>query len=490
MGEFFGLVRLLRNPLVLVIMSAVALATAFPQTGAAQTGPTQTGAAQAGSAQTGAAKAGAAQPSLGAPDAGPAQPRLLTLDEAISLAVANHPSIKQAQAQLTAARAAVGEALSLYYPKVAGALSYTRVEPDQSFTFPGLGTFSLAQEDNWDFHVGLDQLLFASGRPAISARLARSGVGAAEIGLAQVEMSLAYETVQTFYTALFLEEQVASLDQQLSDLEQHLAATQKKEQTGSATSYDLLSTQVRVASLRGERIDAHNQYLKALIELKSLAGLGPDVELSLRGDIASQSAADRGAADEQALLAQALADRPEVKRALAAEEATGLDLDLARLGAFPTLSAHAQAGFQNGLLPDSGSLTFNWSAGVRLTVPIFDGLDTASQIQEAQGRAEAARQNSAAARSRVAADVLEACQDLSASRESERNSQIQLQQAQAALDAAKIQYDLGVTTNVEYLDAQAALARARLESLAALFREVLSDYALRRAAGLRIWAGG
>jgi outer membrane protein TolC len=57
------------------------------------------------------------------------------------------------------------------------------------------------------------------------------------------------------------------------------------------------------------------------------------------------------------------------------------------------------------------------------------------------------------------------------------------------LEIAKTQYEIGVTTNLEYLDAQASLQTARLSNLGASYRAVLSEYGLRQAAGGSSWMG-
>jgi len=97
--------------------------------------------AQSASTANGAA-AGAAAPGTGASDLtaadlpGHDQPAItLTVSEAIQRAEANQPLIEQAQNQVRAAQAGVGLAQSGYYPHISGSGSYTRVEPNQSFTF-------------------------------------------------------------------------------------------------------------------------------------------------------------------------------------------------------------------------------------------------------------------------------------------------------------------------------------------------------------------
>ena len=117
----------------------------------------------------------------------------LTVEQAIARALANQPMIQQAQAAVESARARVGEARSSYYPNLSGTASYTRLEPNQTFTFPGLGTFSLAPEDNWDFHLGLNQVITQFGKRDVQVRMAENGVAAARIGVDQARTGIAFQ---------------------------------------------------------------------------------------------------------------------------------------------------------------------------------------------------------------------------------------------------------------------------------------------------------
>ncbi len=407
----------------------------------------------------------------------------LSVADAINRAVTNQPLIQQAEATVAAARAGIGEAQSSYFPSVSGSASYTRIGPDQTITLPGLGSFSLAPADNYGFQLGLNQLIFAAGSRGVRVELARAGVNAAQIGVQQVKMSLAYQTVQTFYSVLFLEQEKSVLDDQLYDLNQHLDLIRKKADTGSATKYDVLSTEVRVAQLQSQRTASDNQYNKSLIALKQLLGLDPEANITLKGQFTPGSVPK----NVSSLVNEAMQNRPDVKQAAEGETSAELARRLAGLGGLPTLSAHAAFGFKNGFLPDSNSLTANWSAGVQLNVPIFNGLVNARKIDEAQAKLEAARQGLTATKQKVATNVREAVEDIDASRKQSEASLVQLNQAQEMVNVAKVRYDVGVITNVEYLDAQTSLAQAKLEHLRDVYHEMMSQYSLKQVLGRQIW---
>ncbi len=414
-------------------------------------------------------------------------PTPLTVSEAIARAERNQPLIDQAEGAIRAAEAQVGVSQSGYYPNVGGSASYTRVEPNQAFTFafPGAPpmTFSLAPEDNFDFHVGLNQVVYQFGVRGVQVKLAKNGVDAARIGLEQIKMSLAYQAARSFYTVLLLGQEVKALDEQLADLTEHLAVIRKKEQTGSATVYDVLSTEVRVAAMKSQRIDAQNQYERQLIALKIFVGLDPSQPLAVGGSF-TPTPVTTGA---QQLVSQALANRPEMLEAASSVKTARLSAQLAAAQGLPSLSVHALAGFRNGLLPSVNAITFDWNAGVQLNVPLFQGLLRVKSMEEAQQRLLAAQASLAAESRTVTTQVLQAYQDEKASQDQVETSLVQLNQAEQMVSVAKVQYDVGVVTNLEYLDSQSSLEQARLTSLMAVYHEVLAEYSLKEAVGDKIW---
>ena len=106
-----------------------------------------------------------------------------------------------------------------------------------------------------------------------------------------------------------------------------------------------------------------------------------------------------------------------------------------------------------------------------VSVPVFDGLLTERRSAEADAKLAAARSGTEALKRTVATQVLQALQDVESSHEQTENSLAQLDQAQEALNMAKVQYDIGVGTNLEYLDSQTSLELAKLNNLGATYRD-------------------
>jgi outer membrane protein len=403
----------------------------------------------------------------------------LTVGQAVARAKANQPLILQAQAAAEAARARVGEAQSVYYPSVVGTGTYTYVQPDQDFTIPMLGSFTLAPSSNWAFHLGINQVITQFGRRDVQVKMAESGLATAQIGVDQVRTGISYQAAQVFFTALFLQEQAAALGAQFENLQQHLQVIRVREETGSATRLEDLATQVRMAALQSQREDVENQLRKQKIALCQLTGLATTTVLTLEGSFEPGPAP----AAASSLVETALQKRGDVRQAVEAEKTAELNRSLTIDSLYPTLSARGTFGYRNGLQPDIDKLAFDWTAGVSLNVPLFQGFLGANALDEAGRKVEAAKQGTTAVKTNAATQVLQAAQDVQAARRLVEISAAALDQARQMVDVAKVQYDIGVITNLEYLDAQTALETAHVSNLSAMYKEVMSEYALRQAVG-------
>jgi outer membrane protein len=110
----------------------------------------------------------------------------------------------------------------------------------------------------------------------------------------------------------------------------------------------------------------------------------------------------------------------------------------------------------------------DWSVGLQLEIPLFEGL--ARSYQEAQARAEVEGQRVAVdqARSQVGLDVWTSYQALQTATHSLTHSSTLLDLAQASTAATQDRYRAGVGSILEWLNAQSALATAKRQRLQAL----------------------
>jgi outer membrane protein len=407
----------------------------------------------------------------------------LTLDQVIGRVLATYPAVQQASRGVVASEARVLSSRSAYYPEIEGDGSYVRVGPTASIDIPGLGAFDLFPANNYDAHLALRQTVFDFGKRSTEVDYARSIEQAAGHNVELVQTALAYEAIDTFYAIIFLERSLDVQDEEIAALERHIEVTREKVRTGSATDFEVLTTEVRVATAQSRRIDLANAMSRQTVRLRGLMGLPPDQPLNLAG-VFPETAAPL---DGDSLVALAVAQRPELRLSRDAEASAAIQSKLASLGDRPSLDIGLMAGFKNGYVPNLNTIKGNWDAAVQVQVPIFNGFRTRSHVAETRATAAAAQDRTRDVERRVTIEVRQAVADVQASVEKLAASDLQVRQAEAAVSMADVRYQAGVITNLDVLDAQTSLQEARLMRLRAQYDVVRSRYELERAVGARVW---
>ncbi len=407
----------------------------------------------------------------------------MTVEQAVRLAVSGHPAVTRARQTLAAAEDRVGGARASYYPQISLNGSYGRICPVPTVSVPGRTAIEIYPADNYDVHVGLSQTIYDFGRTVSSVELARSGRDVAEVSLEQVRSNLAYRTISVFDAILILRSNLIVLDEQIGALTRHLETARKRVEAGTSTDFDALTTEVRIAAARDERIDAANALETQEIQFRELTGLGSREPVTLKGEFTGAAVS----LDPDSLRREASSRRPEMMAARAAETTARLQARLSSLGKKPSLTANVTSGFKNGYSPDLNEVKGNFFAGVQANVPLFDGHRTRSRTLEAEAALLAAKAQTDDLERQIVAEVDAAIAGATASRQKIQNAELQVVQAEQAVSMAQTRYEAGVATNLDVLDAQTALTQARLNLLRATYNYTVGLTALDRATGRRFW---
>ncbi len=407
----------------------------------------------------------------------------LTLDQAVESVIARYPTIDAARSAVDAARARTMQANSSRLPQVTGqgGYNYTSLRPYVAISIPGgpRGAIYENVQDAYNVNITARQLLTDFGRTDRLVDMARSGQIAAQDALEEVRHQLGYQAIQSFYGVLLLRESSGVAREEISALEEALRIAQRKFDAGSATKFDVLTTQVRLVNARNHLTDTLASLEKQENGLRQLLGRDPASPLELTGDF------DAGAPAlaESAAIADGLVNRPEMKVARDNEQTARFKLDSADRGNRPTLAAQVSGGVENGVVPALYDNRGYVSAGLSLQVPIFTGKRVEGERMEADAGVRSAQARERELRDTITTEVADAYSDLNAARSRLGNADTLVDQAREALSLAQTRYANGVITNFELLDAQSALRAAELGRLQARYDCVLARQAVARAAG-------
>jgi outer membrane protein len=411
-------------------------------------------------------------------------PGLLTLDQAIGDVIAHYPSLDGARAAVDAARARTIQSNSSRLPQVSGAADYmyNSLRPYVAISIPGAPPGAIYEnvQDSYGLSVTARQLLTDFGRTDKVVEMARSGQVTAQDALEEAQHQLGYQTIESFYGVILLRSSADVAREEIASLEEALRISQKKFDAGSATKFDVLTTQVRLSNARNQLTDTTASLEKQENGLRELLGWDIGTPLELTGDFD----ANVPAIGESEAIADGLHNRPEMKVAIDEEHTSRLQLDAADRGNRPTLDAQVSGGMENGVVPSLYDNRGYVVAGFALDVPIFTGRRVTGEKLEAGAGVRSAQAKERELNQTITNDVANAYSDLNAAKARLGNADTLVDQANEALSLAKVRYSNGVITDFELLDAQSAYRAAELSRLQARYDCVLARQAVARAAGV------
>ncbi len=408
----------------------------------------------------------------------------LTLTQTIQAVLGRYPTIAAAQAAVDAARARTLQSNADRLPQVSAQAGYTynSLRPYVAFAIPGLppGAIYESVQDAYGASITARQLLTDFGRTDKLVEMARSGQITAQDALEQTRHQLGYQAIESFYGVLLLRSSADVAREDIAALEEALRIAQRKFAAGSATKFDVLTTQVRLANSRNHLTDTLALLEKQENGLRQLLGLDLSAPLQIVGDFDAESPS----IPENAAIADGLHNRPEMRLAHDDEQTARLRLDAADRGNRPTLDAQVTGGIENGVVPDLYDNKGYVVAGLSLQVPIFTGRRILGDRLEAGAGVRSAQARERELSDTITTDVADAYSDLNAAKSRLANADTLVDQSKEALSLAQTRYANGVITNFELLDAQSSSRSAELSRLQARYDCVLARQAVARAAGV------
>jgi outer membrane protein len=405
-------------------------------------------------------------------------PDSLTLDDVVRLALAGNPSLQRVNEDAQVSNAKVGQSRSFQFPTLDGAATYVRIDPVPEFDFGGQ-PLELAPHDNYDIHIGASYNVYDFGKTRGQTQLSEKRTQSARDAAHVTQSNLIYAAVRAFYSILYIQQLLIVQDQEIAALNEHLRVAQHKVEAGTAISYDVLATQVRVAAVQNQRADALNALEKQRTALRELLGRPSSAAINVKGQIAVETVG----LNLDSLMTVALRQRPEIQLADDAENVAKMQQRLAALADLPVLRAGVQYGVKNGYEPDLNSWRGNWAGMAQVQVPLYNGKRREYQKQEADATLRSEQYKRQALERQIRSEVERAATDVATAFSKLSIADVRIRQAEDAVNIARVRYAGGTITNVDVLDAETSLAEAQLVREQVIFSFAMARTALRQALG-------
>jgi len=386
-------------------------------------------------------------------------PASLSAEDCVQIALGPHPALAAAQAGVDAAAAAVGEARAPYYPRFDLTGGYHRLQRRAylpgGLTLPGGAAPKLIGPlDDWNGGLvsRMTLLDFGARKAGLAAAEARQSGAEAQADATRADLRATVRAAHHALTTAVELEQAAAKNLERAEAHRRLAGL--RHEAGAVPQADVLRATAEAADARLQLITAQSRVRRLTGELNTAMGRPAETPLTVA---AAAALAEPTPIDFAAAVAQALAQRPELRASNQRTVAANAAVTAARAARAPRLQADASFGWRDtAWVPD----TREWQAGLTIDFPIFDA--GARQRGVARARAEAAREEAddASRRLRVRQEVWAAQVELERTWAAIGANEASRRAAEESLRAVRERYEFGAAIITDLLDTQTALARA------------------------------
>ncbi len=400
-----------------------------------------------------------------------------TLKDALLEAYLTNPQLEAARAQLRATDENVPLQRASGLPSVSSSANFTEYLKSSSSSF-------ISPQRSLSANVDLGVPLYSGGSVRNGIRAAKTRVQAERAGLRGTESALFSQVVAT-YMDVIQQEAIVGLSQNNVDvLAVNLEATSDRFEIGELTRTDVAQSASRLALARGDLRSAQANLTIARENYISLVGSAPE-DLQAPPPLLGLPDSPDAAVDV------ALEHNPDLIAARERAIAAGYDIDVAGAGRLPRLEAFAQSGYQNylgtlGTIPGTGTAdqtSTSAQAGLRLTLPIFQGGRVSAQRRQAQANSSAALEQAIATERSVIAQVRAAYSSWRAADAIIASTQAAVDAAELSLEGVRAENTIGTRQILDVLNAEQELLAARVQLVTARRNEYVAGFSLLAAMG-------
>ncbi len=391
---------------------------------------------------------------------------VLSLQDAQTLALKNHPQVLASQAEYLRAGQITTQARSAYYPTLNGEVTGAQANINSRL---GAGVLNDPRLFNhFGSGLSLSQLITDSGRTPNLVANARLQAQASREDYRATRYDVLLAVNEAYYEVL--------LAQQLIKVAQQTVTTRQTVVNQISELFkNKLKSQIDVSFAQVNLTDANLMLLRAkdrLVAAYASLGQALGTQQSVEYQLTQQPMPPNPPDSAEPLISEAFRNRPELASLRLQSEADQkfayAERDLKR----PTVSLTAVG----GALPyiDPGNANPDIPAGyeaaaINVNIPVFNGHLFSARRQAAEYELQATNQRVRDLQDRIARDVRAYWERTQTSFQAIGATEELLKQANLALDLAHGRYDLGLASIVELTQAQLGQTQAEVENVNAKY---------------------
>ena len=426
------------------------------------------------------------------------QGKVLTMEEAVQIALKQNPTLEAAKLTFSMAKEAEREAWTRYFPTVKFNYNYTRWNEEQKVRtqpvtipplFPGMepltfkpGHIITSKQNVYEYYLTFQQPIFTGWAITAAHKMAILTARQAELEAQETRLEVAYNVKKAYLGILTAQrmEEVAKLA--VKQLSQHLFVAKNFFEKEIIPRNDLLKSQVALAQARQDLVRAKNGVAVAKATLNAI--LHRDVTAPL--EVKDTGLMPRPALSLKEAIQRALDQRPVVEAARKEVEKGKEGIRLARSDYFPHImleGVYRKHGNHPNCTGDDLTDAEDWRLTAGLEWTLFEMGRTRHQVEKARlGELKALAQLKKV-EDKVSLEVQNAYLEMEAALKNIDTARSAVEQAKENYRVTEERYKEQIDTSTDVLDAQTLLTQAQTYYHRAVYQYNLAVARLLRLMG-------
>lgn len=427
---------------------------------------------------------------------------IITLRQAVDIALQNNLQIKQAQFQSAISDENLKQSKFELYPNLNSSFSANK-RFGLFFDQTSGGLISGTQSTNTaGGNLSSDVNLFSGFRLRNQILQNKALLASDKSNVEKVKNDLSLSVVNTYLQILNNQDLIKASEQQLALSKQQLGVADKNFKVGNNTQADLSQAQAQVANNELSLTNAQNAFELAMLDLKQLMEMDPQRNITLQVPVIENLEIMESEYSGYEVYSKAVTNYPDIKVAEYNTKASEFGVKIAKGGLYPSLSFGAQL-FNNysnnarepvfnntGELIGQRKLSFNeqmnrnfgQAVGFNLSIPIFNNYRSRSSYNITKIRYENAKANEQLTKNNLNKIINQAVQDLKSAIKSYNATQSAFNSSKDAFNAINQRYEVGLANVIELNISQTNFNKAEFDFIQAkynvIFRKKVIDFYL------------
>lgn len=320
--------------------------------------------------------------------------KVWSLEDCITYAIENNLQMKQKRLATEISKVDVEAKKGALLPTVSASTGQNMSWRPWSKSYVNItdGTFnSTSSEINYNgtYGVQAQYTLWNGGRNKRQVERSRLSVEQSEIDERSTELSLQEQIVQLYVQILYQAEAVDVNRQILASTRVLADRAREMHEVGTLSRADLAQMQAQVSQEEYNVANALTQLNTSKLQLRQILQLPSDTEFDVKTPQINETRLTAAIPSASQVYDVSQSLRPEIRYYRLGIQAADVDIDIARRGKYPSVgvSAGINSSASSGMHNNFGTQlrdNLSNSVGLNVTLPIFDGHQTRSNVAKAQ----------------------------------------------------------------------------------------------------------